>query len=177
MMFTEKTLRETPGWKTTLIVFCAFALGACGGSGGSTSPTAPSASAPSVPYFGGSWSGQYNVTGCTETGVIALLDLCADLEGDDDSLALSMSLTQASRNVTGAFTVSDLVFPGSDGTVAPNGTLALSGTLKEDGVTIVADWTLTKSPESDMGGTLSLTFTGDGVSGQVKVVGQITAQR
>ena len=33
-MFKEKTLREAPGWKTTLIVFCAFALGACGGLAG-----------------------------------------------------------------------------------------------------------------------------------------------
>jgi hypothetical protein len=88
-----------------------------------------------------------------------------------------MNLTQASRNVTGTFTLDDLEFPSSSGTVAPNGGLTLSSTLEVEGVSsIVADWTLMKS-SSGMGGTLSLTLTGEGVSGQVKVVGQINAQR
>jgi hypothetical protein len=53
-----------------LLVLCT----ACGGNG---SPTAPTPAA----NYAGNWTGTYTITGCNQTGGIAIANICDSLGG------------------------------------------------------------------------------------------------
>lgn len=156
--------------KRTISALLALAIAsvasACGGNDSGPSPV--------VPNYAGNWSGNYVITGCSQTGGIALANVCRLL---GTSATYSFSLTQSSRNVAGSFALGSVSFPNTGGAVATDGSLALSGTAISDGVTVVVNWALTLATTA-LAGTVSQQFTSTVLSGQANVVGTIsTANR
>src|SRR3954470_817528 len=94
------------------IVLCLLAA-ACGGS-----PT--SSSDIKTPNYAGNWHGTYTVSGCTQSGGVALANVC-QLVGQNPPYTLT--LTQSQKNVTGTFTLGTTTFPSTGGTVAADGSL------------------------------------------------------
>lgn len=140
---------------------------ACGGS----SPTAPSSR---TPNYAGNWSGTYVISGCNQSGGVALANICGALGG---SAPYRFSLTQSSRNVSGSFTLGTATFPSTGGTIGTDGSLALNGTSVSNGITIVVNWAL-NLPSTALTGTVSQIWTSTTLSGQANVVGTIsTANR
>jgi hypothetical protein len=145
-----------------VLAVCALAASACGSS--SSSPSQ------SVPQYGGHWSGTYVISGCNQTGGMALANLCGSL---GTSAPYGFSLTQNGTSVTGSFTLGTVNFANTGGTIAPGGSLALTGTTVTSGITIVVNWALNLSG-STLTGTVSQNWTSDTLSGQVNVVGTIS---
>ena len=110
------------------------------------------------------------ITGCTQTGIFTLANLCGSI---GSAPPYGFVLTQSSRNVSGTFTLGSLAFGSTGGTVDANGSLGLSSTHTESGVTIVATWAL-NMPASAIAGTLTQVWTSNGSAGQATVVGTIS---
>jgi len=136
---------------------------ACGSS--STSP-----SEPPIPNYSGTWSGTYLISGCNQTGGIALANVCGTL---GSSAPYTFSLTESGRNVSGSFALGTISFPSTGGTIATDGSLALSGTSVSNDITIVVNWAL-NMPTTVMTGTITQIWTSNVLSGQVNVVGTIS---
>lgn len=152
--------RHTP-W--VVMIVAALATTACGGS---KSPTAP---AEVIANYAGGWSGQYSITGCTQNGGIALANICGSL---GQTPPYNFSLTQASRNVSGTFSLGSIQFPSTGGTVGQDGSLQLNATSKSNGVTIIVAWNL-RMTGTQMNGTISQQWASDTLSGNVSVSGTI----
>jgi len=144
----------------------AFVLGlisclACGG--GDNAPT------PRIPDYSGNWSGTYTVTGCTQSGQIALANVCGLL---GNTPPYRFNLTQSDRNVSGTFTMGSITFPNTGGTVAQDGSLAISATTQSNGITVVVTWAL-NMPASSITGTLTQNWSSAALSGSATVAGSI----
>jgi hypothetical protein len=148
--------------KTFFFLLFASFLSACGGS----SPSAPTA--PPIAQYAGNWTGTYTITGCTQSGGIALANICGSL---GNTPPYGLQLTQTGSNVSGSFTLGTVSFPNVGGTVGSDGSLALSGTSLSSGVTIVVTWALHMS--SGVTGTLTQVWQSSTLSGQTNVVGNI----
>jgi hypothetical protein len=145
----------------TIVVTAA----ACGG--GNSAPGAPSEN---IPSFAGNWSGVYAVTGCNQSGDISLADICGIL---GNSAGYTFSLTQTGRNVSGSFALGGVSFPSTSGSVANDGTLALSATSVTGEVRVAASWVL-NTTSSGIGGSLTQRWTATGLSGEANVAGRIS---
>jgi hypothetical protein len=149
--------------KLTATTLLALVCLACG----SSTPTAPSA--PPIAQYAGTWSGTYTVTGCTQSGGVALANVCGSL---GNSPSYGFQFTQSGANVSGSFTLGTIAFPGVGGTVGADTSLAVQGTAITNGVTIVVRWALTM-PGLTPSGTVTQTWTSNVLSGQATVVGTI----
>lgn len=156
-MTTSESLRGA-ALSTLLLV------SACGGDG-------PSGPSNTIPSYAGNWTGTYAVTGCSQSGQVALANLCATIIG---SPPYQFSLTQSDRNVSGTFSLGGVPFPNTSGTVAQNGTLALSATSATPGVNIVANWALNIS-NSVLAGTVTQQWTSPGLTGSATINGTINS--
>lgn len=123
-----------------------------------------------IPNYGGSWRGTYVISGCNQSGGIALANICGNL---GSSAPYTFALTQSSRNVSGSFALGNITFPNTGGSVAQDGSLALTGTTVSNGITIVVNWALTL-PSTAISGTLTQRWTSDTLSGVANVVGTIS---
>jgi hypothetical protein len=90
----------------------ALASAACGGNGGPTDPS------PRIPNYAGAWSGTYTITGCNQTGQIAIANICGALGGTPP---YTFALTQSQRNVSGSFGLGSIQFPNTGGTIGQDG--------------------------------------------------------
>jgi hypothetical protein len=144
-------------------VLAAVLVSACGGNDGPTSPSAR------IPNYAAAWSGTYTITGCNQTGGVALANICGSLGATPP---YTFSLTQSSRNVSGSFALGSIQFPNTGGTIAQDGSLALSGTTVSSGITIVVNWAL-NMPAQAITGTITQQWTSDTLSGTVTVTGSI----
>lgn len=109
------------------VAFLAVVGSACGGS--SSSPTA---AAPVIPQYGGIWSGTYTVSTCTQTGGVALANLCGPGNFSAGSvLPFTMTLAQISTSIPqGVFSLGSVAFTTQRYTLAavdPRLRLALKG--------------------------------------------------
>jgi hypothetical protein len=151
----------------SLFVALALATGACG----SSSPSAPSE--PPIPQYAGSWAGQYTVTGCNQSGGVAIANICGLL---GSAPPYSFTLSQSGRSVTGSFALGSIQFPSTGGTIASGGSLGLQATTISNGVTIIVTWALNMN--TSLTGTVTQVWTSTTLSGQANVVGTIsTANR
>jgi len=145
----------------SLIVLAALILSACGGNGNGPSGK--------VPDYSGGWTGNYTVTGCTQSGGVALANLCGSI---GNSAPYTFSLQQSSRSVTGTFALGSIGFPSTGGTIDDGGGLTLQGTTLSNGVTIIVTWHLTNN--GTLGGTVTQNWTSTTLAGQANVVGTLT---
>jgi hypothetical protein len=149
-------------------VAAVVAMTACGGS----SPTGPSA--PPIPSYAGSWSGNYTVTGCNQTGGMALANICGSM---GQSAPYRFDFQQSASSVTGSFMLGSVNFPSTGGTIAADGSLALQATSIRDGVTIIVNWALHNSggPNPAITGTISQAWTSTTLSGQTNIAGTLAS--
>lgn len=153
--------------RVSVVVLLATLAAACGGD----SPTSPSKS---VANYAGNWTGTYTITGCNQTGGVALANVCG-LLGSTPSY--SMALTQSGSNVAGTFTLGTITFPNTGGAVGQDGSLALNATSISNGINIVVSWNL-RMASNIMSGTISQNWTSNSLSGSAVVAGTIaTANR
>jgi hypothetical protein len=151
--------------RLVISVSLAMLVSACG-----SSSTSPVAATPPIPQYGGSWTGSYVITGCNQSGGVAAANICGTL---GSSAPYTFSLTQSSRNVSGSFALGTVGFPNTGGTVGQDGSLALSATTVNSGITIVVNWAL-NMPAAAITGTIAQIWTSNVLSGQVNVVGSIS---
>ncbi len=153
-----------------LVVLLTLVTAACGGSG--DSPAAPTP--PPIANYAGTWTGTYTITGCTQSGGIALVNVCRTL---GQVLPFQLSLTQGGSSASGSFTLGTISFPSTGGTVGSDGSLTLNGSTTSDGITIIVTWAL-RMAGSSMMGTVTQVWTSNTLSGQATLVGTIgTATR
>ena len=148
-----------------VMIILAAVSAACGGN---DSPTAPSAR---IPSYGGTWSGTYTITGCTQTGQVAVANICGSL---GNTPPYTFNLTQSQRNVSGAFTLGSVQFPNTGGTIAEDGSVALSGTSVSNGITVVVNWAL-NMPAQAITGTITQRWTSTGLTGSATVAGNVNS--
>jgi hypothetical protein len=150
----------------SLLVSC-LALTACGGS-----TTSPSSTPPVIPNYAGNWSGLYSVTNCTQSGGVALANVCGTLSAGSTAV-FGFSLSQSGSSINGSFTLGSVPFNGVSGIVSSGGGLTLSGTNTNGSVTAAATWTLTLPPSSTLTGTVAYSVTSSGLTGSANVSGSI----
>jgi hypothetical protein len=148
----------------TLSALLALIITGCGGS----SPSSPTEQR--IPNYAGSWSGNYVITGCTQSGGVSLANICGAL---GNTPPYSMSLTQSSRNVSGTFMLGSIAFPSTGGTVGADGSLQLNSTEVANGITIIASWNL-NMPTTALSGTISQQWASSTLSGGATVTGTIS---
>lgn len=159
-----------------LAIVC-FALSACAGDGvynpnaptATTRPSSPSPVPSPTANYAGKWSGTYTLTGCNQSGGVGLANLCSAV---GTTAPYSFSLTQGGPNVSGTFTLGSVTFPNTGGTVAQDGSLALSATHVANGLTTIATWAL-QFAGSTLIGTTTQTIQSSTLSGSVVIVGTI----
>lgn len=152
-----------PRTTAMLCVICLWVAG-CGGSNNAT----PSQTR--IPTYAGGWTGTYTITGCNQSGSIALANLCGSL---GNTPPYRFNLTQSDRNVSGSFSLGSIDFPNTGGSVAQDGSLALSATvITTTGVTVVVNWALTL-PSQALAGTITQNWQANGVTGSATVAGSI----
>lgn len=145
-----------------ITMMAALVTAACGGS----SPTAP---AETIANYAGGWSGNYSITGCTQSGGVALANICGSL---GQTPPYSMSLTQSARNVSGTFSLGSIQFPTTGGSVGQDGSLQLNATSNSNGITIIVAWNL-RMTGTQMNGTISQNWASSTLSGGANVSGTI----
>jgi hypothetical protein len=158
--------RRTP--VLVAVVLSALLAAGCG-SDGPAGPTPVT-----IPNYTGIWSGSYVITGCTQNGTIAQVDLCSVATG---TAPFSMNITQTSTTpgaaVSGQFTLGTIPFNVSPTTIPGSGALTMTGsTTSSDGLlTIVVTWSLS----TPIQGTLTQVWTAVGLSGTVNITGTISS--
>ena len=145
------------------MLLLAVLTAACGGN-----PNAPSQN---NAHYAGTWTGSYTITGCNQTGGIALANICGNLGA---SAPFTFTLSQSNTSVTGSFLLGTISFPSTGGTIGADGSLTLQATTVSNGVTIVVTWHLNESGTT-LTGTVTQIWTSDTLSGQVNVTGTITS--
>lgn len=110
-----------------------------------------------VPDYTGTWAGTWTVTSCQVQGNFRS-DWCGPLQGN--SFPATLTIDAQSRDVvSGRWTLQDS--NGTvQGTIATNGTLALTGSSLQSGVRIdISSWQTTSTDNRAMTGTFTLTWT------------------
>ena len=116
-----------------------------------------------IPDYSGNWIGSWGLVpnGCTVSGDFRP-EWCLGVQG---SFPATMNLIQSRDYVSGTWTLQD----GNgnvQGTVAPNGTLGLTGSSLQGGVRIeITSWQSTTTDNRAMAGTFTLRWTVDGRNG------------
>ena len=131
------------------LVWIALLTVACGDDGPATPPT------PVVPNFQGQWTGSYDITGCSGTGVFATPPAFCDTFSIGSTFPLTLTLTQTGTQVTGTAQFGNFTMPVS-GPIAADGRLLLTGTgvLVQGSITInvsLAKWATVVSGTSMAG--------------------------
>lgn len=110
-----------------------------------------------VPDYVGTWAGTWTVTSCQVQGNFRP-DWCAPLQGN--SFPATLIINAQSRDVvSGGWTLQEA--NGTvQGTIATNGTLALTGSSLQNGVRIdISSWQTASPDNRSMTGTFTLTWT------------------
>lgn len=125
-----------------------------------------------VPDYGGSWSGEYAVTSCQDSGGFASAGWCAAAPAG--SIArLTMILTQTRDTVTGTWT-HDRMTGATQGTVEVAGTLVLAGSGSYEGTAInITGWRSVTTDNRNQTGQFTMTFTSPTWSGSAQAAVEI----
>jgi hypothetical protein len=114
-----------------------------------------------IPNYEGTWSGTWAVTNCTVSGRFPS-SWCNGVRG---SFPATLKLLQAKDVVSGTWTLQE-ANGNVQGTVANDGTLNLTGSSLQSGVTIkISSWSTRTTDNISKAGTFVLTWTISGVSG------------
>jgi hypothetical protein len=84
-----------------------------------------------------------------------------------------MVLAQSNTSVTGSFTLGTIQFPSTGATIGSDGSLSLSATTIQNGITIIVTWNL-NLPASAITGSITQVWTSTTLSGQANVTGIIS---
>lgn len=107
-----------------------------------------------IPDYGGRWTGNWGVTSCTVQGIPA--SWCDPAR--NGSFPATLVITQSKDVVTGTWTFQDATGT-HPGTIAADGTLSLTGTTLQNGVTIeISSWQTKTTDNRAMTGTFTLTW-------------------
>lgn len=149
------------------LIALTLVVGACSGS--NSSPTAPPVV---IPNYTGIWSGTYTVsaTGCTQTGTIALADVCGTFSGRTFPYVLNIAQNGVTNAVNGTFTLGQVPFTMVQSTVTSSG-VTFTGTSINDTLTIQVTWNLT----SPIVGSLTQIWSSSGLTGQATVTGVLAS--
>jgi hypothetical protein len=123
--------------------------------------------------YGGTWIGSYRVTGCSERGDLAEVEICADFQ-NNRVLPLSGSFTQSNLNATGAFALGQITAPPGSASVGADGTMTISLTHEGTGViTIRSEWRVRQDQDGRITGGVTITFTALGLVGSAVVEAEV----
>ena len=142
-----------------------LSLAACGGGG--SGPMAPTP----APGYAGTWTGTYTVSSCTNSGFFADAGLCSSVL--NSIAAVTFTLAQADRTITGAFSLGSLNSPQVTAVVASDGSLTLTGLLQQGVFTVNTTWTLQQPAEGTLTGQTRQIWTASGQSGEGVLLGSI----
>jgi hypothetical protein len=125
-----------------------------------------------VPNYQGQWSGSYFITGCSQSGTIAIVNFCRDFP-NNRVLPMSMTLTQGTRDVVEGRTFlgtlqSDLL----NGPVETDGAVQFSGIIRSGDTAIDIFWRFNALQSGRLVGGLRQTWRVAGVNGQALVTGE-----
>jgi hypothetical protein len=125
-----------------------------------------------VPSYDGRWTGDFQVTGCSEEGDWRLIEACRDfLSGE--RYFISLVLTQERAAVTGTLDLGD--WPGPvEGSIAISGHLQLAGTLilAEDDFILegrLFNWDTVSADNEGMSGRFTLIMQVTGIDGWMRL--------
>lgn len=125
-----------------------------------------------LPGYGGTFSGTYTVSGCSETGGFVstdpVQDFCTGTTGLVGGIALQNTQSADLTTLTGLFQLGSVVATGS-GTVSASGVMTYSGGALINGTTTRVDfrnWTSTAPALGRIAGSFELLFTDSTLTGQ-----------
>lgn len=151
----------------TAAVFIAvvglLSLAACGG--GSSGPMAPTP----APDYAGTWTGTYTVSSCTNSGFFADAGLCSSVL--NTVAAVTFTLAQTDRTVTGTFSLGSLNSPQVAAMVASDESLTLTGVLQQGAFTVNTTWTLQQPAGGALTGQTRQIWTAAGQNGEGILLG------
>jgi Bacterial Ig-like domain (group 2) len=117
-----------------------------------------------VPDYQGSWTGDYTVLSCQDSGGFHQEDWCKAAMADP-VVRVTMTLTQTRDTVDGTWT-HKLMAGAVQGTIEADGTLALTGNGSTEGTPItIAGWRTLSTDNRTQTGRYTLTFTSSVWSG------------
>lgn len=115
-----------------------------------------------IPNYAGAWAGTWTVTKCTVSGSFSS-SWCSGVQG---SFPATLTLLQAKDVMSGTWKLQE-ANGNVEGSVAADGTLSLTGSSLQSGVTIkISSWQTRTTDNTTMTGTFVLTWTVTGLSGQ-----------
>ena len=143
---------------------------ACGGGSG---PAAPMPG-PTIPSYAGTWTGTYQVSSCTNSGVFADAALCSQVLNATASVIFT--LAQSDRTVTGTFTLGSLISaPAATATIAADGSLTIVAPVQEGVFSIATTWTLQQPTPGALAGQTQQVWTASGQTGGATLQGSIVS--
>jgi hypothetical protein len=149
-------------------------IASCGGGGGGGGPTPIGPSpVPVIPNFAGSWTGNYAVSSCTNSGFFADVTFCASV--NDSTAAAAFTLSQNERSVSGTFSLGTLNSPSVTAVIGGDDTLVLTASVQEGTFTIATTWTLRILTSSALSGQTRQVWTLAGQSGEAVLQGSIVS--
>ncbi len=156
--------------KQAIAVTGLLLLAACGGGGGG-GPIEPEPSPP--PNYGGTWTGTYIVSSCTNSGFFADAALCGSVL--NTTAAFGLVLAQSNRTVTGTFSLGSLSSSALSATIATDGSLVLAAPVAQGSFTLNTTWTLQQAPAGALTGQTRQVWTAAGQSGDAVLQGSIVS--
>jgi hypothetical protein len=126
-----------------------------------------------LPNYGGTWSGDYTVTSCTQTGDVALANFCGSYT-PGSTAPYRWDLAQVGDLVSGTFTLGALQFTTITASVPLGGNITFTSRNVSDASTLTVTWQANIPRPNTLVASLAETLTSAGLSGQAVVSGTVT---
>ncbi|HMF98850.1 MAG TPA: Ig-like domain-containing protein [Vicinamibacterales bacterium] len=117
-----------------------------------------------MPNYSGNWSGSYNVTGCSNSGLFASAGFCNSFPVGI-TLPYNFILTQTADAVSGRFFLGQIQFDQTSGPVGMDGGLTLASSNTQQGIRNDTIWQLAMPAASRITGNLRQNWTASNASG------------
>jgi len=125
-----------------------------------------------VPDYQGSWTGDYRVLSCQDSGDFAREEWCESAL-EDGVIRVTMALTQARDAVSGTW-AHDVMTGAAQGTIEADGTLPLAGTGALEGMPMaITGWRSRSTDNKSQTGKFTLAFTSTVWSGSAQATVEI----
>jgi hypothetical protein len=127
-----------------------------------------------LPNFAGTFSGNYRVTNCTESGQVAAADVCKNAPAGT-RVPFTFIFSQTGSVIAGrVLVIGTDTLPPFSATIGAGGDVTVSGSVVVTGGFIVnTTWTIVQRTAGVITGTITQVWTSPGVSGQATVSGTI----
>src|SRR5262249_53284121 len=109
----------------------------------------------------GTWTGNYQITSCSQSGTISLANICAAVTG---TAPFTLLVAQSGGAATSSFLLGSVSFPEVSATVTPT-SLSVTSSNTTNGCTVTVAWNGAVSGGT-LTGTLTQTWTAAGLTGQ-----------